>query len=190
MNQFGELLAKLVRAEVRFVLVGGGAVVLHGYGRVTGDLDIVIKADVENADRLRTALGGWGEGHGAELPAEELATEAIGPLRIYEDYPLDVFTLIRSRRLDRAFNYQELLTDATQVRLSNGVQVWIASIPRLVDLKTGTNRGKDLVDIDILNEILLGKRLREEVDLAGMTPKSPDGVSAEPGEWPLPPGVG
>ena len=189
MNRFGELLAKLVRAEVRFVLVGGGAVVLHGYGRVTGDLDIVIEASVENADRLRTALAGWGEGYGAQLSAEELATEAIGPLRVSEEYPLDVFTLIRSRRLDREFTYGELLADATRVQLSNGVEVWIASIARLVDLKTGTNRGKDLVDIEILNEILLGQRLRDEADLAGMTPKPPDGPSAEPGEWPLPPGA-
>lgn len=190
MKPFGELLEKLARAEVRYVMVGGGAVILHGHARTTNDLDIVIETTLDNARRLLAALATWGEGCGAELSPEELTARAIGPLRIVEDFPLDVFTLIRSRRLDRAFSYEDLLADAERRTVSEGVEITFASIPRLVDMKTNTNRGKDLTDIDILNEILLGQRLREKVNLAGMTPKPPDGVSAEPGEWPLPPGVG
>ena len=56
MNQFGELLEKLARADVRYVLVGGGAVLLHGHARVTNDLDILIEASEENARRLLGAL--------------------------------------------------------------------------------------------------------------------------------------
>ncbi len=170
-------------------MVGGGAVILHGYARTTGDLDIVVETSADNAHRLLAALATWGEGFGAELPAEELTTPAIGPLRVQEEFPLDVFTLIRSRRLDRAFSYEELLTDAERRTISEGVEITFASIPRLMDMKTGTNRGKDLTDIEVLSEILLGRRLRAEVDLAGMTPKPPDGPSAGPGEWPLPPPV-
>ncbi len=56
MYPFGELLAKLARAEVRYVLVGGGAVLLHGHARVTADLDILVEASEENAERLLRAL--------------------------------------------------------------------------------------------------------------------------------------
>ena len=167
MKPFGELLEKLARAEVRYVMVGGGAVILHGYARTTGDLDIVVETSEDNARRLRVALATWGEGFGAELAPEELTTPAIGPLRIQEEFPLDVFTLIRSRRLDRVFSYEELLADTERRTVSEGVEVIFASIPRLVDMKTGTNRGKDLTDIDVLNEIHLGQRLRAEVAWPG-----------------------
>ena len=49
MSPFGKLLEKLARADVRYVLVGGGAVLLHGHARTTGDLDIVVEASEENA---------------------------------------------------------------------------------------------------------------------------------------------
>ena len=74
MSRFGELLAKLAHAEVRYVLVGGGAVLLHGHVRVTNGLDILVEASEENARRLLGALATWGEGAGAELGVEELAT--------------------------------------------------------------------------------------------------------------------
>lgn len=67
MSQFGELLELLARADVRHVLVGGGAVLLHGHSRVTADLDILAEATENNAHRLREALSRWGEGAGAEL---------------------------------------------------------------------------------------------------------------------------
>lgn len=47
MSPFGELLEKLARAEVHYVLVGGSAVLLHGHARTTADLDIVAKLDGE-----------------------------------------------------------------------------------------------------------------------------------------------
>ena len=70
---FGELLEKLARAEVRYVLVGGGAVLLHGRARVTADLDILLEACEENARRLLRALATRGEGAGTELGVEEWA---------------------------------------------------------------------------------------------------------------------
>ena len=184
MNPFGELLAKLARAEVRYVLVGGGAVILHGHARVTSDLDIVIEASEDNARRLRTVLATWGEGAGTQYSVEELATLDLGPLRIIEDFSLDVFTLIRSRRLDREFTFEELVTDATRVRLSDGSEVLVASIARLVDFKVGTGRVKDALDVEVLTEILVGQRARAPVDLAEMEPTAGDGPSVEPGEWP------
>lgn len=187
MSPFGELLGQLARAKVRYVLVGGGAVILHGHARVTGDLDIVVEASEDNARRLLAMLATWGEGAGAQIPPEELVTPAVGALRINEDFPLDVFTLIRSRRLDRNFAYEELLADAAWVRLSNGVEVPIASIARLVDLKTGTNRTKDALDVEVLTEIERGQRARTGVDLAEMRPASTEDPSAEPGDWPPPP---
>ena len=62
MNPFEELLEKLARAEVRFVLVGGAAVLMQGHARNTQDLDILVEASEENARRLIKALASWGGG--------------------------------------------------------------------------------------------------------------------------------
>ncbi len=42
--------------EVRYVLIGGIAAILHGVPRATFDLDILIEATLENAQRLIDAL--------------------------------------------------------------------------------------------------------------------------------------
>ena len=182
MNQFGELLEKLARAEVRYVLVGGGAVLLHGHPRVTNDLDILIEASEENARRLLGALATWGEGAGVALSIEELSTPQMGSLRIVEEFGLDVFTLMRARALDHNFVYADLAVDARELTLSNGVKVMYASIDRLLDLKADTGRPKDISDMAILTEIARGQRERQPVDLAAMKAE-PVANFSEQGDW-------
>jgi hypothetical protein len=57
---FGRLLADLNAAKVRFVLVGGIAVIRHGVVRGTRDLDAVFDPDPENLDAIRSLIAGWG----------------------------------------------------------------------------------------------------------------------------------
>ena len=51
-QDFRDFLAALRRYEVRYVLVGGYSVILHGYSRITGDLDIWVEKSAGNYDRL------------------------------------------------------------------------------------------------------------------------------------------
>lgn len=189
MNRFGELLEKLARADVRYVLVGGGAVLLHGHARVTNDLDILVEASEENARRLLGALATWGEGAGAELGLEELTPPQAGALRVVEGFTLDIFTLMRARALDADVTYGDLLADAQHRTLSNGVSIAYASIDRLLELKANTGRPKDVADIAILTEIALGRRQRQPVDLARMQADSAAG-SSDQGNWPVDPPAG
>lgn len=53
---FRELLETLSRADVRFVVIGGVALVLRGSVRLTVDLDISYARDAANLDRLAAAL--------------------------------------------------------------------------------------------------------------------------------------
>lgn len=59
-----ELLVALTRADVRFVIIGGIAVGVHGYVRATKDLDIVPDPDRANLARLAHLL--------AEINAEHV----------------------------------------------------------------------------------------------------------------------
>lgn len=61
-RDFKEFLACLVAHEVRFLVVGGYAVALHGHPRYTGDLDVWVWTDAENAAGLLSALADFGFG--------------------------------------------------------------------------------------------------------------------------------
>jgi len=57
---FLDLLAALVRAEARFLIVGAHALAAHGIPRATGDLDVWIPPDPANAERVWAALTEFG----------------------------------------------------------------------------------------------------------------------------------
>ena len=51
-KDFREFLALLIEHEVRFMIVGGYALAYHGAPRFTGDIDVFVKPDRENAARI------------------------------------------------------------------------------------------------------------------------------------------
>ena len=59
-SDFKDLLAALCRHEVRFLVVGGYAVMFHTEPRFTKDLDLWIEPTPDNAGRFRSALLGFG----------------------------------------------------------------------------------------------------------------------------------
>lgn len=54
--ELAELLELLLDASVEFILVGGGAAVIHGAPVTTQDIDIVHRREAENVDRLLQVL--------------------------------------------------------------------------------------------------------------------------------------
>jgi len=61
-RDFKELLVLLNEHKVEYVIVGGYALAFHGVPRYTGDMDILVKADKANAERILAALDGFGFG--------------------------------------------------------------------------------------------------------------------------------
>jgi predicted HAD superfamily phosphohydrolase len=94
---YEKLLARLAGAEVKFIIVGGVAVALNGFVRTTEDVDILIDSSAENVTRLLNQLRNFGEGHARKLAPADLS-ESEGAIRIIEDFPLDVFTIMRGKR--------------------------------------------------------------------------------------------
>src|SRR5258707_9306380 len=94
---YEKLLAKLARADVKFIIVGGVAVALNGFVRTTEDVDILIEASADNVGRLLDVLEEFGEGYARELSPADFS-DSEGAIRIIEDFPLDVFTIMRAKR--------------------------------------------------------------------------------------------
>ena len=76
-NMLQKFVALCLHHDVRFLVVGGHAVAAHGHPRLTKNLDIWVRADPENADRIAAALDGSGFAS-AGLTGKGFAVEGPG----------------------------------------------------------------------------------------------------------------
>ena len=59
-DDFRDFIGALNGAGVRYMLLGGYAVILHGYDRTTGDMDVWVERTPENYQRLAAAFSAFG----------------------------------------------------------------------------------------------------------------------------------
>ncbi len=135
------VIASLNRAGVDYVVVGGVAMNVHGLTRATEDLDIFIRPDPANVERLRAALRAvWNDPSIEEITAEDLCGEypavRYGPPdgTLY----LDILTRIGTATLFADLEVEE--------RVAAGVRVRVASPRTLYLMKKGTVRPIDHAD--------------------------------------------
>ena len=145
-SEFEKLLAGLARSGVDFAVVGGIAVILNGYPRVTVDVDVLAHNSPENLRKLLKHLESWGEGAARELEVEDFALEE-GSIRVMEDFDLDIFVKMRGRTLDD-FRPNLRYFD------SEGAHIAFLSPADLIFLKDGSWREKDKLDVAAIKEIL------------------------------------
>jgi predicted nucleotidyltransferase len=145
---FEKLLVLLAEHGVRFVVVGGIAVTLQGYVRLTEDVDLLIEDSAENIDLLLATLRGYGEGFAAELSREDF-DDSEGAIRIVEETEqcqIDLFTRMSGRR------YAEVMADADTLLL-RGFSIRYASKASLIGWKERSVREKDKLDALALRKL-------------------------------------
>jgi hypothetical protein len=72
-ERFLDVLRALARERVDYVLVGGVALNLHGIVRATEDIDLFVRPDGENVERLKRALASvWDDPDIAQISADDL----------------------------------------------------------------------------------------------------------------------
>jgi hypothetical protein len=134
---FEKLLVLLAEAGVKFIVVGGIAVTLQGYVRLTEVADLLLDGDPSNVRLLLATLAGYGEGFASELAVEDFDDEE-GAIRIVEETEqcqVDLFTRMSGRR------YEEVLADADRFAVG-GHAIPIASKASLIGWKGVSVRGK------------------------------------------------
>jgi hypothetical protein len=133
-------------AAVRYVVVGGTAVVLQGHPRMTVDLDLVIDLAADQANAAVAALTGLGLQPRLPVAATDFADAATRRTWV-EQRDLEVFSFYDPsdplREVDifatEPIPLDELLTDATVVTIG-GVPVPVASRRHLMILKIRQRR--------------------------------------------------
>lgn len=164
MSLFEPVFDALNRANVRYVVVGGVATVLHGFARLTVDVDLVVDLAPEQAGNAIGALTGLGLRPRVPVDASEFADPAKRESWIREKN-MRVFTMIDPanpmRQVDvfveSPIDFDSLWQRAEVVRLDR-VSVRIASIEDLITLKRIASRPQDLMDIEALEAILAEQR--------------------------------
>ena len=143
-KDFRDLLALLNDHEVQFMIVGGYALAFHGAPRFTGDIDIFIKPDAENSQRVIDALADFGF-KSLDLSPNDFQTPnkviqlGVPPVRI------DLITSITGVTWEDA--------DLSKESGSFGdVPVHYIGKTKFIDNKRSTGRKKDLADIEALGE--------------------------------------
>ena len=77
LNRLKDVFKSFQQHEVRYLVIGGIAVVLYGVPRATFDLDILIEATLENAQRLLDALIDAGMGTATLTNVDEILANEI-----------------------------------------------------------------------------------------------------------------
>jgi hypothetical protein len=145
-EDFRDLLAELVKAEARFLVVGAHALSVHGVPRATVDLDVWIDRTPDNARRIWRALAEFG------APLEDLNVRVddltrpevvvqlgLPPLRI------DILTAVSGITFDEAW------PDRVEAPFGD-VLVPFLGRAALIRNKRASGRRKDLGDLEALGE--------------------------------------
>lgn len=147
-SQVIDLLRSLERERVRYVLVGGVALNLHGISRATQDIDLFLDPDTDNIERLKRALRSvFDDPQIDEISADELA----GTYPTIRYVPPDgSFVVDLMARLGDAFRYDDLVAEERNVE---GVRVCLATPRTLYRMKKDTVRPIDRADADALRRL-------------------------------------
>jgi predicted nucleotidyltransferase len=165
MELFQSFFKALNHDNVRYVVVGGLAVVLHGHLRLTADVDLVVDLEPEAAANTIDVLTRLGLRPRVPVRAEAFA-DARERQRWIEERGMQVFTMFDPKNplrsvdlfVDLPVPFEELWNRSEMIRLPE-TEVRVASIPDIISMKKMAGRPQDLEDIKAL-EALIDERRR------------------------------
>lgn len=148
MNDFAAALRDLNAAGLKFVVVGGLAVIRHGAVRATKDVDIAVSMEAENLAVLDRLIDEWEATNpdGTPLWRRELREGGILLLRTPHCY-LDVLS---EQLLPASFEDVVARSDTKRI---DGVPVPICGLEDLVAMKAAAGRTADDLDLERLREV-------------------------------------
>ncbi|PIP85180.1 MAG: hypothetical protein CO113_13630 [Elusimicrobia bacterium CG_4_9_14_3_um_filter_62_55] len=150
----------LEEARVRYLVVGGVAVVLHGFVRATGDLDIFVDLERENVERFLSVVKAQGYLPKPPVPLEDFADPEKRRSWVEEKGML-VFSLFHQERqheLVDVFVVERIPFEEAYARRkivnADGITVSLVSLRDLITLKRLAGRPQDREDLKALESKL------------------------------------
>lgn len=143
-QDFKELLELLNSHKVKYIIVGGYALAFHGAPRFTGDLDVFVKPDKDNAQRVAAVLDDFGFGELDLGPSDFETPDVVVQLGV-PPVRVDIITSLTGVEWDQA--------------CSGMVSGEYGSVPvnylgreQFIANKRATGKKKDIADLEALGE--------------------------------------
>jgi hypothetical protein len=143
-QDFKDLLALFNEHKIEYMIVGAYALAFHGAPRYTGDIDILVKPDPLNAQRIIAALNKFGFGL-VGLKAEDFETPdkviqlGVPPVRV------DIVTSITG------VSWKEAFSGRVEGKYGD-IRVYYIGRQQFISNKQALGRKKDLADLEALGE--------------------------------------
>ena len=136
-KDFREFIGLLNSRRVRFLIVGGHAVTFHGNPRFTGDLDVWVATDPENATRVARVVKDFG--FGELFKAGDFSKPGYAVQLGRQPYRIDILTSIDAVSFAVAYKRRKVLK-------AGGLELPFIGLKELLVNKRATGRLRDLDD--------------------------------------------
>lgn len=144
-NDLKELLLAFNAHGVEYLLVGGYAVGIHAEPRATKDLDLYIRTQFANAERVYRALAAFGAPLSAITPAD-FCTDPAAVFQIGQP-PLRIDIL---QQID-GVTFEQAWPNRIEAEI-DGIPVHVISAKDLIANKTASGRLRDLADAEAVRK--------------------------------------
>jgi hypothetical protein len=136
---YSDVFDALERNRVRYVVVSGVAVVLHGHIRPVFDLDIVIPATADQQNYALQTLMGVGF-----FPSIPVPLNFLTVLRMFDQSAREIDVFVKYR-----IPFDELWANSETIRVGDHV-ARVVSLEHLLRAKRFMGRAHDLLDVEAL----------------------------------------
>jgi hypothetical protein len=143
-KDFKELLELFNTHKVEYIIVGGYALAFHGAPRFTGDIDLLVGPDRENAERILAALDKFGFGSLNLSEADFTSPQNVIQLGV-PPVRVDIMTSLTG------VSWEKALADRVAGDYGD-TPVFFLSRNNFISNKRALRRKKDLADLEALGE--------------------------------------
>ena len=143
-----EFLFAMLDEQVEFLLIGGYAVIYHGYIRATGDMDVWLKPDNENKAKALKALSKVGI-HPDDIKEVDRLYDFTDIVVFHfgnEPERIDFLTRVQGVDFPKAYDRKELLK-------IKGREIPVLHLDDLIVSKILADRSQDKTDVEMLQKI-------------------------------------
>lgn len=144
------LCRELNSRQARYIVIGGMAMIQHGFVRATEDIDLLVAVDRENEEKVIESLSTLPDQAAQEIQPGEIDQYEV--IRIADEVVVDLMKAACGVKFEQA-------RDRIQWVEIEGTRIPFASLELMQELKQGL-RPKDKMDLDFIRA-LLEKKLRK-----------------------------
>jgi len=144
-KDFQEFLKYFEDCKVDYVLVGGYSVIIHGYNRTTGDMDLFVNPDSANYRKIVKAFSNFG------MPLFGMTLEKFLDFDNFDVFEygrppmaIDVITKLKG------VTFEEVKSSAIRYNITEDLIINVIHINQLIQNKMAVGRSKDKADVEYL----------------------------------------